>query len=371
MVNLNIDSSLKILEMLGECPSTSFHENLIFQCIKRILSSENIPFKADTYGNILARIEGTKPQNKPVAFVAHMDHPGFEVDRIENGQVIAKALGGVPIASIKKTTKSFSFDEKTGERYSCFLGPGASIGDREVLVDSNQDLCIGMPIVFDLPDFLVDGELIQMRAMDDLAGCAAIISGLSEWNKKQPESHVYAVFTRAEEVGLVGARLLAKEALLTEETLVISVETSSVIPGVKLGDGPVIRTGDASYTFDFEAENVLASAKERILLADSAFKCQRQLMSAGSCEAGAFMANGYKSSGIAFPLGNWHNATTYIADPDGEVGLEYIAMNDFVGGVRLILESPYAASDERYLMLRKRYVDVSADVADRLTNTQS
>ena len=81
------------------------------------------------------------------------------------------------------------------------------------------------------------------------------------------------------------------------------------------------------------------------------------------------MANGYKSSGIAFPLGNWHNATTYIADPDGEVGLEYIAMNDFVGGVRLILESPYAASDERYLMLGKRYVDVPADVADRLTNT--
>ena len=157
MVNPNIDNSLKILAMLGECPSTSFHENLVFQCIKRILSLENIPYKTDTYGNILARIEGTKPQNKPVAFVAHMDHPGFEVDRIENGQVIAKALGGVPIASIKKVTKSFSFDEKTGERYSCVLEPETSIGDREVLVDSNQDLSIGMPIVFDLPDFLVFG----------------------------------------------------------------------------------------------------------------------------------------------------------------------------------------------------------------------
>ena len=115
MVNPNIDNSLKILEKLGACPSTSFHENLVFQCIKRILTSENIPFKIDTYGNILVRIEGREPRNKPVAFVAHMDHPGFEVDRIEKGQVIAKALGGVPIASIKKATKSFYYDEKTGE----------------------------------------------------------------------------------------------------------------------------------------------------------------------------------------------------------------------------------------------------------------
>ncbi|MCL0105494.1 hypothetical protein M1N90_01905, partial [Dehalococcoidia bacterium] len=132
MANPNIDNSLKILAMLGECPSTSFHENLVFQCIKRILSLENIPYKTDTYGNILARIEGTKPQNKPVAFVAHMDHPGFEVDRIENGQVIARALGGVPIASIKKATKCFSFNEKTGDRHLCFLEPAAHIGDREV-----------------------------------------------------------------------------------------------------------------------------------------------------------------------------------------------------------------------------------------------
>ena len=371
MVNANIDNSLKILEMLGGCPSTSFHENLVFKCIKRILTSENIPFKTDTYGNILVRIEGKKPGNKPVAFVAHMDHPGFEVDRIENGQVIAKALGGVPIASIKKATKSFSFDEKTGDRNLCFLEPAEHIGGREVLVNSDQDIEIGSPIVFDLPDFLVDEELIRMRAMDDLGGCAAIMCGLIEWNRKQPDSHVYAAFTRAEEVGLIGARLLAKDTFLTEETLVISVETSSVIPGVQLGGGPVIRTGDASYTFDFEAENVLASAKERILSIDSGFKSQRQLMNAGSCEAGAFMANGYKSSGIAFPLGNWHNATTYIADPDGGVDLEYISLDDFKGGVRLILEAPYASSDERYLRLGERYLDVPSDLVDRLRNTQS
>ena len=369
MINLDIDTALGILKKLGECPSTSFHENLVAECIQGILSTEYIPYEIDSYGNILARVKGTNPENKPIAFVAHMDHPGFEVDRIGNGQIIAKALGGVPVASLKKSIRSFFFDEKTGERYPCSLKSLSSIGDREVAVDSEREMEIGSPIVFDLPDFQVDQDFIQMRAMDDLAGCASIISGLMNWHREKPASDVFAIFTRAEEVGLMGARLLAKDGVLPAESLVISVETSSAIPGVSLGDGPVIRTGDASYTFDFEAENVLASARDRISSRDSSFKCQRQLMSAGSCEAGAFIANGYKSSGIAFPLGNWHNATTFIADPDGDVGLEYISTNDFFDGTRLITETPYAAPDERYMKLRERYVDVPRDVRNRLIST--
>ena len=59
-------------------------------------------------------------------------------------------------------------------------------------------------------------------------------------------------------------------------------------------------------------------------------------MSAGSCEASAFAVNGYRTTGIAFALGNWHNATTSIMDEKGDVGEEYISLQDFGGGVRLI-----------------------------------
>ena len=37
------------------------------------------------------------------------------------------------------------------------------------------------------------------------------------------------------------------------------------------------------------------------------FKYQRNLMGAGGCEASAFKAFGYKVTGLAYPLGNWHN----------------------------------------------------------------
>ena len=38
-------------------------------------------------------------------------------------------------------------------------------------------------------------------------------------------------------------------------------------------------------------------------------------MSGGVCEGTAFAVWGYKATRMAFPLGNWHNATTAIRDP--------------------------------------------------------
>ena len=75
-------------------------------------------------------------------------------------------------------------------------------------------------VVFDLVDFQVDGELIRMRAADDLAGCASILAALAELSVQPPPGDVYGVFTRAEEVGLMGARLLAESGRLPKETLV-------------------------------------------------------------------------------------------------------------------------------------------------------
>ena len=153
--------------MLGECPSTSFHENLVFQCIKRILSSENIPFTTDTYGNILARIEGTKPQNKPVAFVAHMDHPGFEIVQKENSNFIAKALGGVPEWTFTKKTpvKIVGNDNEIIKGY--LNGRFGSINDRMVYVqtDNYKKVNISAGVIFDVEGF---NKLFEERVLNYL-----------------------------------------------------------------------------------------------------------------------------------------------------------------------------------------------------------
>ncbi|MEC9321616.1 MAG: hypothetical protein VX869_05505 [Chloroflexota bacterium] len=358
--------AIQILRLLGKNPATSFYERLVSLQIKSILTTMGIPFVLDDYGNVVAKVAGTNSLEPPIAFVAHMDHPGFEVVEDLNGVVVASALGGVPVAALRKNVNAFSFDS-SGARVLCRLEPLPDPGERSVYVRSEASLGIGTPVVFDLPDMIVENGTIKMRALDDLGGCAAILASLEAVSSSPPESDVYGVFTRAEEVGLIGARLLSRERTLPENTFIVSVETSSLIPGVKQGGGPIIRTGDASYTFNAEAEQILIMGRENILKEDSQFRCQRQLMSAGSCEASAFAVNGYRTTGIAFALGNWHNATTSIMDEKGDIGEEYISVSDFEGGVRLIESAARSVSIRHESPLPLRAIgEVAEEYKNRL-----
>lgn len=340
-----MDKTLSILEALGGKPATSFHEGLVAESIMAILSNAGIKHEKDSYGNIISKVLGSDRGGPAIAFVAHMDHPGFEIVSCENSYAVASPLGGVPLASLEQSTRAFSFNSE-GERVYCRLDPNPEGDERTVKVISESPLKLGAPITFDLGDFHVDHNYIRMRALDDLGGCAAILSSLEELKNLQVVNDVYGIFTRAEEVGLIGARLLAGRKTIPHDTFIVSVETSSVIPGVAQGSGPVIRTGDASYTFDADAEQVLIKGRENIRKETPDFQCQRQLMSAGSCEASAFAVNGYRTTGIAFPLGNWHNATSSITDKGGGVGEEYISLNDFKGGTRLIVSSALSVSEK-------------------------
>jgi endoglucanase len=215
------------------------------------------------------------------------------------------------------------------------------------------------PAVPDLPGFSIENDRIHMRAADDLAGCAAILAAL-EYGADQPApGTVYGLFTRAEEVGLVGARLAAENELIPKNTVIVSVETSSVLPGAEIGNGIVIRTGDRSATFDNEAEVYLTRAAINTGSNNPGFKVQRQLMSAGGCEAAAFKAFGYKVTGTAFPLGAWHNR--------GESGVEteFISKGDFVGGAILLAEAAKLAGTAPRGVL-DRLTDPPEEEAERL-----
>ena len=221
--------------------------------------------------------------------------------------------------------------------------------------------------MFDLADFEIEGDTIRMRALDDLAGCAAVVALLERVAHEGSKADVYGVFTRAEEGGLFGARLMAEAEALPKETVIVSVESSAVIPGVEQGAGPVIRTGDALTTFDSDAERLLTAAAASIRRRNPEFKVQRQLMSGGVCEATAFSLAGYSVTGVAFPLGNYHNATTTIPDPDGGVAEEYIRVSDYFGGVELLGEAATLGSVHEGAPSRLR--EVTEEMKERLSNS--
>ena len=374
---------------LATNPAAPFHEWAVAEHILGVLATlDGVEYGRDDFGNIIAHYVAPSiaalpdsEREPPIAFVAHTDHPGYEIFSSDassdsSRDYIARALGGVPVASMVKPTPAFVLTPD-GERISAEIQPldadssEDSGGERQVKVHvkSDAELALPAPVIFDLPDFSIEDGMIRMRAADDLAGCGAILSALERLVSSNAVADFYAVFTRAEEGGLFGARLMAEAGTLPKNTLVVSVESSPIIPGVEQGAGIVIRTGDRVYTFDAEAEQVLIAAQHELQSRDKDFKAQRQLMSGGGCEATAFAVFGYTVTGLAFPLGNWHNATTTIPDPDGGVDSEYISVSDYLGGVALMAEAGVSVG-KRHDSPTRRYIrEIPDDVRERMRET--
>ena len=355
--------ALNLLESLGALPAISFWEDDVALFVRTQLERLGLEPKADQYGNLLVHFPGFDRKQPSVALVAHMDHPGFEATAALGEDIVARALGGVPRACFTQNAHVVLLDTNGHRLKGELLGIHGPPEDRMVTLrlHSPTTLEYPRPVILDLPDYRVDGDRVSMRAADDLAGCASMLMVLEHAVKMQPPGDLYALFTRAEEVGLVGARLAAAEGRLPNDCLVISLEASRTLPGAVIGEGAVIRVGDATYTFDAEAEQVLHKAKEELQAIDPKFKCQRQLMSGGTCEASAFAIHGYRTTGIAFPLENYHNSTS-----DGEIAAEQISIADFVSGVTLLCQVLECVPRRDDSPARRRLRAVADDHRERL-----
>ena len=110
---------------------------------------------------------------------------------------------------------------------------------------------------------------------------------------------------------------------------------------------------------------LLHAGAARLQERNPAFKVQRQLMEGGTCEATAFGAQGYACTGIALPLGNYHNM------PDGEGGLaaEFIHRDDLSGAADLLIAAVEATGESLADPLRLRYGTAPAQQQLRLRRT--
>ena len=250
------------------------------------------------------------------ALAAHMDHPGF---------VGAEFLGSVP------------------EEYRNQHPPTRDFGAFAM---------------WDLPACELRDGHIHSRACDDLIGCATILATLHELERTGAEASVYGLFTRAEEVGFVGAIRLAQAALVPREVTIVSLETSSEkAPGCKMSEGVIVRVGDRTSIFDPAATATFVELAQRAKI-----PAQRCLMSGGTCEATAYQLYGHRCGALCVALGNYHNC-----GPEQRIAAEFVALADVQAMVRLCLEiacysNPLTAANDA---LRERLEKRAAEYAER------
>lgn len=273
-------------------PTAPFHEDLVRAEIHLQLAQiPAVTVEQDAFGNVIARYQnGTaEPQ---FAFAAHMDHPAYVGDEF---------LGGVP------------------ERYLASKPPTRDFGAFAM---------------WDLPACEVREGRIYSRACDDLIGCASILATFRSLAESGKEAACYGIFTRAEEVGFIGAIQLAKSRILPKACAIVSLETSSEKGGpVKMGDGVIIRVGDRTSIFDQRA-----TAQLDALAKEAEIPFQRALMQGGTCEATAYQAYGYRTAALCVALGNYHNCGA-----EDRIESEYVSISDALGMAQLCAAA--AASD--------------------------
>jgi endoglucanase len=307
---------------------------------------DDLRLTRDSGGNLLITQKGKKGR-PPVLAVAHMDHPAFVVTTLNGKDASFEFRGGVRPEYFENAAVDFvtgearpgrvsSYDPERGEGVIRVAGMGPRPGDI-----ARWRFASRTPKA---------GHLLA-PACDDLAGCAAALAALDRARGRAELRHFGVLLTRAEEMGFLGALHASKTGTIPPDARLLSIEASRASTIAPVGEGPVIRVGDAVTVFDQHLTNLISRAVAR-----SGLRHQRKLMSGGSCEATAFGVYGYRATGLCLALGNYHNMGNLdeVEAGAGEARpmMEEISLDDFHGLVEVLLVSALAVDEESDLPQR-------------------
>ncbi len=350
---------------LTRIPTAAGHEGRVEAWVERWAQDRpDMTLERDAHGNmVISPVDKWGGKSPPVFITAHLDHPAFVVEKVlDGGRVELSFRGGV------------MDDYFADARIVIYRGDdqtvGAAVrqmadGEQEPFkrwiadLDAGGEVEVGDVGVWELPgQEIVDGVL-HTNACDDLAAVAAALSAMEELRLAAAAGETLqdtrVLFTRAEEIGFVGAIGASRDATMPKDSRVIALENSRSFEDSPIGGGPIVRVGDRVSVFTPELTGAVARVAEDIAGGPAQvtasqkqsegpkWRWQRKLMAGGACEASVFCAYGYQSTCVCLPLGNYHNMAGLAEAQAGtnkerpRVGREYIAISDYFGMVELLV----------------------------------
>ncbi|MCO6435662.1 MAG: M20/M25/M40 family metallo-hydrolase [Phycisphaerae bacterium] len=358
----------KILQDMLSIPTAPFAEHAVIDYVRKFCQKLGTPRVAeDKVGNLLVHIrQGNRKVTRPVCITAHLDHPGFIADRMLGGKRLrAFWRGGVPKeyfvgtgvrfytdgGAVKGRIRSIKTVDRDGQK---------RVDTCTVELARAADVPHGTVGMWDLPDPQIRNGRIHARGCDDIAGASAMLCAMESLVRRNVSCDTYYLFTRAEEVGFIGAIAAARLKTIPKKCLVVAMENSSQLPNARMGDGPILRVGDRASTFTPAVTSFCHRVARELASTDSSFKYQRKLMDGGTCESSAYCVLGYEATGMCLALGNYHN----IDAKRRKIAPEFIDLSDFENVVKWFVElartpHAYAGRDDvlydRIIDLEKTY----------------
>lgn len=323
-------------------PTATGREQRVIAWIERWAKQRrSIKLTRDAFGNLTIKRNSVTARN-PIYFTAHLDHPAFVVTRVHDDgkHVEAEFLGGVMDGYFEDTPVAIHHGEDKPQR-GRIISLDRKRGDlreHDQLVTARfakrVHAQVGDVMTWDLPKARITKGRLHTPACDDLAAVAAAISAYEVLLSKPKQfSDVRLLFTRAEEVGFVGAMAAGKSGSIPKGSTLVCLENSKSMVDSPIGGGPIVRVGDRISIFDPELTAQLCAVAERKGEDGKPMKYQRKLMPGGACEATAFRLMGYRSSCLCLPLGNYHN----MDESACKIAPETIAIEDYHGLIELLV----------------------------------
>jgi endoglucanase len=347
-------AALDLVDELLALPTAPLVEDLPARFVlDRAVGVPGLDAGRDAAGNVVLRAGGSGGGRPPLVLVAHLDHPAFAIDAVEDGRATLTFRGGVRDGVARAGAPLLFFHpgehEPAGKgRLRVPKEADGRLRGGTALVDAGEAPEGGFA-VWGFPGVRVRPKTIEARACDDLLGAAAVVLALEAAAGDGSGPPVLGLLTRAEEVGLLGAVEAARIGTVPEGSLVLSLECSKALADAPQGGGVVIRVGDRASIFD---PALTAALVQRASSVDG-LQWQRKLMDGGVCEASAFGGAGWRTSGLALPLANYHNT----ADDGSGLAPESVLVEDFLAEVRLLealVAEPLEPADGRPRWLEER-----------------
>ena len=333
---------LALAERTLSRPTAPYREGAVIAWVREwAAGAPHLALRADPDGNLELRRRGVRASRAPLVLAAHMDHPGFRALRSRATRygvaIDALFLGGVrPECFPGARVRFHRADGREVRARAESARPDPRRGALRVRLRAAEPVAAGTFGTWDLPGFrrsAREPDLLETRAADDLAGVAAVLALLEEIDRIDPSRavDVRGLLTRAEEVGFVGALAVARAGRLPRGARIVAIEASKALPHARQGDGPILRVGDRTSTFDDALTRWIARvAAELAGPSGRRFRWQRRLMDGGTCESTAYQLFGYRCAALCVPLGNYHNMSDR-----GRIAVESIRLSDLVGLARL------------------------------------
>ncbi len=328
-------------------PTAAGHEEAVVRFVEAWASGRrSLEVSRDRCGNLLvsrADFAASCRRKAPLFITAHLDHPAFVVLSAKGRIVELEFRGGVHDAyfrgaeiEIFEKGLACSFPARI-TALAAKAKPFKTVKARLERPAPVETGCIGR---WKSSRPGIRRGLIHAPACDDVASVAAALLAYEDISGDRELGHAALLFTRAEEVGFVGAIGAARGGAIPKDARLVCLECSRSFPhDSPVGAGPIVRVGDRMSVFTPELTNLVSDIAEEHAKKVPAFKFQRKLMPGGVCEATAFASYGFNSSCLCLPLGNYHNMEDIEGALEGgraRVGLEFVSASDLHGLVKLL-----------------------------------